>query len=229
MELDLTNNRLLMVGAGGHCRSVLDSVDRKKYTDIAIVDLPDKIGQLVYGVPIVGSDENILELFHEGYTQAIIAIGSAGNCDKRVKLYQSLKKIGFSFPVIVDNTAIISNNGTTIDHGTFIGKGVIINTGVKVGLCSIINSGAVLDHDSEIGSFAHIAPGVSMSGTVSVGNGTHIGTGSVIIDSIKIGANTTIGAGSVVVRDIPDDVVAFGNPCKIRRQKEQLNECIDYC
>lgn len=219
MDFSTSNNKLLMVGAGGHCRSVLDSIDRARYTDIVIVDMPEKVGQFVYSVPIVGSDRAISELFRKGYTQAIVAIGSAGDSTKRMKLYKSLKVIGFSFPVIIDKTAVVSNSGTVIETGTFIGKGVIINTGVKIGHCSIINSGAVLDHDSDIGGFVHVAPGVSMSGTVTVGDGTHIGTGSVIIDSIKIGSNTTIGAGSVVVRDVPDNVVAFGNPCEIRRQK----------
>ena len=42
----------------------------------------------------------------------------------------------------------------------------------------------------------------------------------IIIDGIKIGRNSVIGAGSVVTKDIPDNVVAYGNPCKIIRENE---------
>ena len=45
--------------------------------------------------------------------------------------------------------------------------------------------------------------------------------GSNIIDNVKIGKNVIIGAGSLVTKDIPDDVVAYGNPCKIVRKNEK--------
>jgi maltose O-acetyltransferase len=50
-----------------------------------------------------------------------------------------------------------------------------------------------------------------------IGDGATIGMGSNILNQVKIGKNTVIGAGSVVTKDIPDNVVAYGNPCKIIR------------
>ncbi len=53
---------------------------------------------------------------------------------------------------------------------------------------------------------------------VSIGDKVWIGGNSVIFPGVTIGDNVTIGAGSVVTKSIPSNVLAFGNPCEIRRQ-----------
>ena len=65
---------------------------------------------------------------------------------------------------------------------------------------------------------ATINPGVNIAGNVTIGEGCQIGIGANIIDGVKIGDNTIIGAGSLVTKNIPDNVVAYGNPCKIIRK-----------
>lgn len=52
---------------------------------------------------------------------------------------------------------------------------------------------------------------------ITVGSDVWIGGGTVVLPGAKIGSNVVIGAGSVVVGEIPDNVVAFGNPCKVHR------------
>lgn len=53
--------------------------------------------------------------------------------------------------------------------------------------------------------------------SIRIGKNCWIGAGAVILPSVTIGDNTVIGAGSVVTKDIPSDVVAVGNPCKVLR------------
>lgn len=212
----MTRKKLLLLGAGGHCRSVLDSIEKNKFSDIVIIDIAENVGQKVAGIPIAGTDKDLPDFYAQGYSQAFIALGSIGYSKKRHELYQTLKGCGFELIQVIDPSAVISEN-TCIGEGVFIGKGTIVNTGVEIGSCSIINTGAIIDHDCKIGRFSHLATGVSMSGTVEVGENAHIGTGSFIIQSIKIGSNVLLGAGSVVVSDIRANVVAFGNPCKIQR------------
>jgi sugar O-acyltransferase (sialic acid O-acetyltransferase NeuD family) len=212
------DHKLLLVGAGGHCRSVIDSVNQKQYSDIVIIDLPENVGKDIFSIPIVGTDADINKLFKKGYQQAIITIGSIGNPNKRIYLYQKLKEAGFQFPVIIDPTAIISKKNVKIDEGVFIGKGAIINTGIYIGCFSIINTGAIIDHDCTIGQFVHIAPGVKLSGEVRIQDNVHVGIGASVIQSVIIGENTIIGAGSVVVSDIDKNKVAFGVPCKEQKK-----------
>jgi len=210
------NNKLLLFGAGGHCRSVIDSINKNDFSEIAIIDIAEMVGKNIFFIPVIGTENDVNNFFKQGFNKAFIAFGSIGNPENRIKIYDKLKNIGFEFPLIADRTSIISNNDVTINEGTFIGKGVIVNTGAHIGSFSIINSGAIIDHDCKIGKFVHIATGVSLSGGVIIGDNTHIGTGSSVIQSITIGKNTIIGAGSTVVSDIADNVTAFGVPCKER-------------
>ena len=52
---------------------------------------------------------------------------------------------------------------------------------------------------------------------VTIGEDVWVGGGAIILPGVTIGARTVIGAGSVVTRDIPDDVIAAGNPCRVIR------------
>ena len=204
--------KLLLIGGGGHCRSVLSSVfSLNKYEEIGIVDYADAS---ILGVPVVGRDEDLPDLKKAGWTDAFITVGSIGDTSLRQRLYQMVVNNGLIVPAIIDATAIIARD-VKIATGCFIGKGVILNSGSCIGKCAIINTGAIIEHDCLIGDFVHISPGTVLCGQVSVGNQSHIGAGSVVRQQIEIGKDVLVGAGSVVVSNIPDCVKAFGNPCKV--------------
>ena len=205
--------RILLVGGGGHCKSVLDSLLQiNEYSEMGIID-KQNIGDDILGVPIIGSDDDLSSLYAQGYQYAFVTIGSIGDPSLRIKLFSVLEEIGFQIPNIIDPTAIISEN-IKVESGIFIGKNVIINAGSYIGKGSIINSGSVIEHDCVVNKFSHIAPGSVLCGEVQIGDNTHIGAKSVIKQKIKIGANTIIGIGSVVTKDIGANSVAYGNPCK---------------
>lgn len=210
-----TNRKLLLIGAGGHCRSVLDCVlSSNVYDEIGIVN-DERV--TILGISVVGSDGDLISLFNNGWTDAFITVGSVGNTAVRRRLYTMIKKYGFTIPSIVDNTAAIAK-GTQIGEGCFVGKKAVVNTGASLGCCSIINTGAIIEHDCVVGDFSHISPGTVLCGQVSVGSDTHIGAGAVVRQLISVGNNVLIGAGSVVLKDMPNGVTAFGNPCKVARK-----------
>lgn len=120
------------------------------------------------------------------------------------------------FATAIHPSAIVSPSAK-IGEGTVVMAGAVINADAVIGKHCIINTGATVDHDCVIEDYCHIAPGVNVSGATHIGEGTWVGVGSSIIQCLNIGKNSFIGAGSVVVKDIPDDVVAFGNPCKVQK------------
>ena len=65
---------------------------------------------------------------------------------------------------------------------------------------------------------------------ISIGNDVWIGANTIVLGGVKIGNGSVIGAGSVVVKDIPDNVIAFGNPCKVIRDitDEDKKKCLDW-
>lgn len=205
---------IILIGGGGHCRSVIDTLNfLNEFNIVGILDIREKVGRFINNVMVIGTDEELRKYYLEGIQYAFITIGNIENRKLRVKLYENAKKIGYKFPIIKDNTSIVSNNAY-IQEGTFIGKGVIINTNVRIGRNCIINSGSIIEHDCIVEDFVHIAPGCVLSGGVLIGSNSHIGANSTIIQNKKIGSSTIIGAGSVVVKDIGSNTKAYGNPCR---------------
>lgn len=204
--------RLLLIGGGGHCHSVLDSVlAAKVYNEVGIID---NVNSAYLGIPVIGRDEDIPSLFLDGWTDAFISVGSIGNTKSRRRLYNIVKEIGLTIPAIIDPTAIVAR-GVTVEEGVFFGKRAVINAGSSIGTCAIVNTGAIVEHDCQIGAFSHISPGAVLCGQVIVGEDSHVGAGSTVRQQIKIGKNSLVGAGSVVIKDILPDVRAYGNPCRV--------------
>ena len=213
--------KIILVGGGGHCKVVSSIIlENKNYEIVGISDLEIKKGKVINGIKINYTDNQLEKIFESGVKNAIVTIGSIGNPKLRIELFEKLKDIGYTLPIIISKYSIIAK-GVFVDEGTVIMPGSIINTGVKIGKNCIINTGSIIDHECEIKNNVHIAPGVTLSGNVKVGNSSHIGTGSSIIQDISIGEYSIIGAGSVVVTDIPDKVKAYGVPARI---KGELNE-----
>ncbi len=212
---------ILLLGAGGHCLSVLDSLlSSYHYNKVGIVDRKDKrdfISQgqenVILRQPIVGSDEDLEHLFLEGYQYAFVTVGSIGNVTLRESLYRRLKEIGFIIPNIIDKTSIISDN-VELGEGIFIAKNSVINAGTCIGNLAIINTSSTIEHECYIEDLVHIAPGCVLCGNVKVHNKTHIGAGSVVKQGVSIGSNTMIGMGSIVLSDINSNTKAYGNPCR---------------
>ncbi len=208
------NKKILLIGGGGHCKSVLDSLlELNEYAEIGIVDKKENLGKSVMGVPLVGCDDDLPALFRDGYRYAFVTIGSIGNPTLRIKLFNLLSEIGYEIPVIIDNSAKVSKH-TIIEQGVFIGKQSIVNAGALIQKGAIINSGSIVEHDCQIGAFSHIAPGSVLGGEVVVGEHSHVGTNATVKQQIHIGSNSIIGMGSVVLQNIDSNTMAYGNPCR---------------
>jgi len=210
--------KVLLIGAGGHCKVVLDVLlQNKNYSIIGIIDLKKNIGSRIFDIGVIGDDNGLKKYFKRGIKHCFITIGSTGNPEKRIKIYKFVKEIGYNLINVISSNSIISNFAS-IGEGCYFAPGSIINADSVLGNNCIVNTGAKIDHDCLIGDNIHISPGVTLSAGVKIGNATHVGTGSSIIQYVTIGNNTLIGAGSVVTKDIPSNVIAYGNPCKIIRK-----------
>lgn len=116
-------------------------------------------------------------------------------------------------------------------YNLILGDNVFMNYG-----CSILDCNVV-----EIGNNVLMAPNVQIyaayhptdhtlrlkdleyADRVKIGDNTWIGGGSIILNGVTIGKNTVIGAGSVVTKDIPENVVAVGNPCRVIKRLDKEN------
>jgi len=85
-----------------------------------------------------------------------------------------------------------------------------------------LNTQSVIGHDAKIGAHSVISSKVNIGGNVKIGLSSYIGMGSQIKEGVQIGSNVIIGMGSVVYNNIPDNMIALGNPA--RPMKRNLNK-----
>tara|TARA_B100000787_G_scaffold135286_1_gene104053 strand:- start:389 stop:967 length:579 start_codon:yes stop_codon:yes gene_type:complete len=188
---------ILLIGGGGHCRSVIDVIEQEgKFQIVGIIDKAELFGTNVLGYPVIGSDLDIENLAKK-YSYAIVTIGQIKSSELRVKLFNLAKKAGFILPSIFSPKAYISKHA-------FIGSGVVvmhdalINVNASIGDNCIINSKALIEHDSRVNEHCHISTNATINGGVVIGPECFIGSGSVIRESITIGKNSIIKAGSLI-------------------------------
>ena len=211
--------KIVLIGGGGHCKIVISIL--KKLNNFVITGIVDnyKSDSFISGIKIIGTDDDLKDIYKSGIHDALITVGSTKDNTKRYRLFNMAKEIGYNFPVIISPEAIVDES-VKIGEGTVIMPGSIINIDSSIGKNCIINTGSIIEHDCNIGNHCHIATGVHISGEANISGLSFIGIGATIIQGIKIGKNVTIGAGSVVIKNISDNIIAVGNPAKIIRSKE---------
>lgn len=202
--------KLVLIGGGGHCKSVLDSAIRSmKYKEIVIIDPSLPVGTSILGCSVVGNDSILPDLITDGFTSAFITVGSITETEIRKRLMTTIGTLGFELATIIDPSAIISEY-STIEGGTFVGKGVIVNADVNIRENCILNSGCIIEHDCFVDSFSHISVGTVLCGNVRIGKESFIGAGSTVIQGKRIGNNSIVGANSVVLTDVGDNMKVYG-------------------
>lgn len=211
--------RLVLVGGGEHCRVVIEAIRAAgEHEIVGVLDAKKPAGTLVGDVEILGSDRDLESMRARGAEGAVVTVGSVGDPAVRVRVADTVRAAGYTTPAIVHPRAYIAH-GAQVAQGAFVAAGAVIGVDARVGEFAIVNTCAAIDHDCRVGEFAHVAPGCALSGMVVVGERTHLGTGVSVVHGIEIGSDTVVGAGAVVVSDIPDSVVAYGNPCRIVRER----------
>lgn len=192
---------MYLYGASGHAKVIMDILKANNESIDALFDDNEALSDLM-GYPVRRSSEVKGPL--------IISIGSN---EIRKKIAEMLD---VEFGTAIHPSAIVSPDAI-IDKGTVVMQGAIIQSCAHIGKHCIVNTGVSVDHECIVEDYVHISPHATLCGNVHVGEGTWIGAGSVVIQGITIGKGCIIGAGSVVTKDIPDNVLAVGNRCKVIR------------
>ena len=197
---------LLLIGAGGHCRSCIEVIESSaEYRIRGIIGLPHEVGQSTFGYSVLGHDDNLPQLI-EQCPNAIVAVGQIKSASARVALYDRLIDLGAHLPVVVASTAIVSRNAK-VGPGTLVMHGAIVNAGAVVGSNVIVNSRALIEHDAKVGNHCHISTGAILNGNATVGHASFIGSGATVFHSVRVGDNTVIGAGTIVNCDVGNNEI----------------------
>lgn len=198
---------IVIIGCGGHARSVADvllnnqKVCGDKREDFYFVDENARRGEKIF-------DRNVYTHIIDESNHVILAVG---NNEKRKQYYE--EHASLSYLNLISQDAYIGFE-THMEDGNFIAHNAHIGPECIIGKGNIINTGASIDHECKIGNFSHIAVGATLAGKVSIGDSVFIGAGATIIDGIIIGNDIVIGAGATVVNDLMEPGVYVGTPAK---------------
>ena len=211
-----TSPPVLMIGAGGHAKVVIELVRAAgAYEIIGLIDL-NLSGPPILDVPILGTDRDLPRLRREGIKHAFVGIG---NNQRRLQTGYYLRQIDFKIINAISPAAIVSVSARLGD-GIAVMAGAVINAEARIDDFSIINTHASVDHDCWVGEGAHVCPGSTLAGNVRIGSLAFIGAGATVIPGTTIGQHATIGAGASVLKDVPDGASAWGVPARIMRNNQ---------
>ena len=208
------NQPLILVGGGGHCKSVIEVAESAGYEIKGILDVPDEVGkEVLSGHKVIGTDDEIPQYVDD--CDFVITVGFIKNATLRIKLYNKVKEAGGKLATIVASTAHVSKYAN-VGEGSVIMHNAFVNAGAKIGDNCIINTFVNIEHDAEIGNQCHISTGTMVNGECKIGDNCFIGSQSVCVNCIEIGSDTIVGAGSVVRKSIHTKGIYAGNPAILK-------------
>jgi sugar O-acyltransferase (sialic acid O-acetyltransferase NeuD family) len=215
----MPRSRILIFGASGHGAVVADAIEAAGSHELAgFVDSTKAVGELVLGYPVLGGEADLPALVErEMVSGLVVAIGD--NWRRSEVVRRATERLPWiQFPSVIHPAAVVSRSAA-IGPGSVLLAGAVVNCRATVGRFCLLNTASSLDHDCHLGDFASLAPRASIGGGTSIGSYSAISLGASVVHKLSLGSHCVVGAGSVVVRDLPDNVLAYGCPAKVIRER----------
>lgn len=207
------NKPLILVGGGGHCKSVIDVAESAGYTILGILDRPEEVGKRVLNYEVIGTDAEMSK--YADKAEFVVTVGQIISSNLRIKLHQMLADAGCRLATIIAPTAHVSRYAS-VGEGTVVMHQAVINADAHIGKGCIINTFANIEHDVRIGNYCHISTGSMINGGAEVADSIFIGSQSIVNQCVKIEwGGVVIASGSVVNKNITEKGIYAGNPAKL--------------
>jgi sugar O-acyltransferase (sialic acid O-acetyltransferase NeuD family) len=205
--------RVLILGAGGHGRVVLDILlASRRHEVVGFLDNNAAIhGRRIDGLPVHGEIDRLSEIAAELDVQgAIVAIGDNG---VRRGVARLVDQTDLELISAVHPSSTLAHNAA-IGRNTVIAAGVVVCAHCQIGDSVILNTGCIIDHQTVICEGCHVCPGVRIAGRVLVESGAFLGIGATVVPKVTLGYESIVGAGSVVIEDVPAMTTVVGVPAR---------------
>lgn len=192
------------LSALNYCGKVTIVINEKEKRAVAPFETDISYSEIYYTDAAPGIKNNFLLCSNKPSTKKFL-----------FNFYQKLWKINFDdFIPLVHPSAIVSSS-VKKSHGLQIEPLSVIAPYTKIGFGVNISRNCSIGHHNIINDYCSVYAGSNIAGFAEIGEGTTIGPGTTVFSNVKIGSNSIIGGGSVVSKDIPSNVLAYGNPCTI--------------
>lgn len=204
---------LILVGGGGHCKSVMEVAESAGYSILGVLDMPENVGKSILSTKVIGTDDDIPAYVDKA--EFLITVGFIKNPAIRIKIYNRIKEAGGKLAIVVASTAYVSKYAT-LGEGTVVLHQAFVNADAKVGCNVILNTATNIEHDAVIGNQCHISTGTMVNGECRVGERCFIGSQSVLANCITVGDDIIVSAGSFVRKSITEKGIYAGNPAVLK-------------
>ena len=193
---------LLLIGAGGHCRSCIDVIEAEgKYRIAGIVERDGERRASILGYKVLGNDNDLPELLKK-HPYALITVGQIKSSALRKKLFLHTQKLGFELPTVISPRAYVSKNAN-LGNGTIVMHDALVNTGAIIGNNCILNTKSLVEHDAIVEDHCHISTASVVNGGTHIREQTFVGSNAMIRDNIEIGEKNIVGGGWVILKSLP--------------------------
>lgn len=209
----MIKNKLILIGAGGHSKSVADSVDLDQYEIAGFLD-GYKTGTHL-NLPILGKTLEDVEDYY-AYKYFI----SIGDVIARKAWFEKLQEYNVDVINIIDKTAIIAPTAK-IGIGNFIGKYAIVNADASIGDNNVINTKALVEHECVVGSHTHLSTNSTINGNVVVEDAVFLGSCAVCNGQLRIGEGAVVGSGCVLIKDVEQYTTVVGIPGRVVKRRNR--------
>lgn len=216
----MNEKNLILVGGGGHCRSVIEAAESAGYTIAAILDTPENVGREILGHPVTGTDEDMQRYVDRGLF--LITVGHIKDASVRIRLHEKVVSAGGRLATVVASTARVSPYAR-VGEGSVVLHFALVNAGAAVGRGCIVNSFADIEHDACVEDYCHISTGVLVNGGCRVGAASFIGSQSVLAQGVSVASGCVVGAGSLVRKSMTRRGIYSGNPAVLKIKLEETD------
>lgn len=204
---------LVIIGAGGHGRELLDIVAAMNAAEptwnfLGFLDDSNASAALVEkrGSSLLGPVAEIASL------RCCYALG-LGSPEVRRRVDGIAADAG-GVAVDLRHPSAVVGGGNEFGDGCMFAAGAVVTTNVRLGRSVHLNVGASVSHDCVVGDYSILAPGARFAGNVRCGAGVDVGIGAVVRPGVTIGDGAVIGAGAAVVHDVEPGAVVVGVPAR---------------
>lgn len=204
---------LILVGGGGHCKSVIEAAESIGARIAGILDTTENVGKKVLGYNVIGTDEMISEWVERA--DFLVTVGHIKDASLRIKLHENIKAAGGRLATLIASTAHVSKYAV-VGEGSVIMHQAMVNADAKIGIGCIINTFANIEHDAVVGDYCHISTGAMVNGNCVVGEGTFLGSQSVMVNGVSVASGCVIAAGAMVRKNILRKGVYSDNPAMLK-------------
>lgn len=218
--------RYQILGQSNHAVAILLDLLKLLHQEPIAVDIvsnipPEDNDSLVYSYQTQGVETR--EVRHTDWQRdptARLLMGSIGRSRERIfSFFRELFDIeARDYSSAIHPGAILPLE-MVCGHGVHVGPGATIAPHATIGDLVVVNRNVSVGHHTVLEDFVTLNPGCHVAGVCRVERGATVGAGATVVDSLTIGRNSVVGAGSVVTKDVPANVVAYGVPARVVRER----------